>query len=110
MARLLVVDDAPDVLLALSAALAAAGHEAMLAADEATALDLVRKQHFDLVVANTAMPGLDGWSVLAELERTEGSPPVRAMAHRSYERLDIDALCERVLSYLSALPGTAGTR
>jgi CheY-like chemotaxis protein len=63
--RILVVDDQPDSLLAARAALAAAGHETVLAADGERALELLAAGGFDLVVIDPAMSLHDGWPVLA---------------------------------------------
>ena len=65
MPRILVVDDEPDSLLAARDALAAAGHETVLAADGERALELLAAGGFDLVVIDPAMPLHDGWPVVA---------------------------------------------
>jgi DNA-binding response OmpR family regulator len=65
MPRILVVDDQPDSLLAARAALVAAGHVCVLAADGERALELLAAGGFDAVVLDPAMPLHDGWPVLA---------------------------------------------
>ncbi|MDQ1517359.1 MAG: hypothetical protein QOE80_3189 [Actinomycetota bacterium] len=65
MARILVVDDQPDALLAARAALVDAGHDCVLAADGERALELLAGGGFDVVVLDPAMPLHDGWPVLA---------------------------------------------
>ena len=64
MARILVVDDQPDALLAARAALVGAGHHCVLAADGERALELLAAGGFDVVVVDPAMPLHDGWPVL----------------------------------------------
>ncbi|HET9771065.1 MAG TPA: response regulator [Acidimicrobiia bacterium] len=64
MARILVVDDQPDALLAARAALVAAGHECILAADGERALELLAGGGVDLMVIEPAMPLHDGWPVV----------------------------------------------
>jgi CheY-like chemotaxis protein len=64
MARILVVDDQPDALLGALAALTAAGHRCVLAADGDRALELLAAGGFDAVVLDPAMPLHDGWPVL----------------------------------------------
>jgi CheY-like chemotaxis protein len=71
MPRILIVDDQPDALLAARAALVAAGHDCVLAADGERALELLAGGGFDLLVIDPAMPLHDGWPVLA----TAGSLP-----------------------------------
>ena len=65
MPRILIVDDQPDALLAARAALVAAGHDCVLAADGERALELLAGGGFDLLVIDPAMPLHDGWPVLA---------------------------------------------
>jgi CheY-like chemotaxis protein len=74
MARILVVDDQPDALLAARATLVDAGHGCVLAADGERALELLAAGGFDLVVIDPAMPLHDGWPVLA------AAPPVPVVA------------------------------
>jgi CheY-like chemotaxis protein len=69
MARILVVDDQPDALLAARGALVAAGHECVLAADGERALELLARAGFDVLVIDPAMPLHDGWPVLAAAGR-----------------------------------------
>jgi DNA-binding response OmpR family regulator len=77
--RILVVDDQPDWLLAARSALAAAGHETVLAADGERALELLADGGFDLIVLDPAMPLHDGWPVLA----AAGTVPVVAVTGAS---------------------------
>jgi len=72
MARILVVDDQPDSLLAARAALVAAGHACVLAADGERALEVLAAGGVDLVVVDPAMPLHDGLPVVA----AAGSVPV----------------------------------
>jgi DNA-binding response OmpR family regulator len=65
MPRILLVDDQPDSLLAARAALEAAGHMCVLAADGERALELLAGGGFDAVVLDPAMPLHDGWPVMA---------------------------------------------
>jgi DNA-binding response OmpR family regulator len=65
VSRILILDDEPDALLAARAALVAAGHRCVLAADGERALELLAAGDFDAVVLDPAMPLHDGWPVLA---------------------------------------------
>jgi len=64
MARVLIVDDLPDSLLASRAALAGAGHECVLAPGGDWALHHLASGEYDVVVLDPAMPLHDGWPVL----------------------------------------------
>ena len=62
-ARLLVVDDEPDILELLSASLRFAGWEVATATNGADALDRVRELQPDRLVLDVLMPGLNGFAV-----------------------------------------------
>jgi two-component system chemotaxis response regulator CheY len=60
VARILVVDDEPDICDAIVAALERAGHVVSVAGDGTTAADLHHQHEFDMIVSDFLMPGLDG--------------------------------------------------
>ncbi|MFN2624897.1 MAG: response regulator transcription factor [Mycobacteriales bacterium] len=70
-ARLLVVDDEPNIRELLSASLRFAGFDVTTAADGQRALTAARKERPDLVVLDVMMPGVDGFEVVRRL-RAEG--------------------------------------
>ncbi len=70
-ARLLVVDDEPNIRELLSASLRFSGFEVATAADGQHALTEARSFRPDLIVMDVMMPGLDGLAVVRRL-REEG--------------------------------------
>src|SRR3712207_8861660 len=71
-ARLLVVDDEPNIRELLSASLRYAGFEVATAADGQQALAMASSFRPDLLVLDVMMPGLDGFGVVRRLrERSE---------------------------------------
>jgi CheY-like chemotaxis protein len=66
--RILVVDDDDDVRDALCNVLVLVGHEAIGAVDGRAALNLLGRDHFDLIFTDLRMPGMDGWQLLAALQ------------------------------------------
>jgi CheY-like chemotaxis protein len=74
MARVLVVDDEPDVLLLCRLNLEQHGHEVFEAANGEEALRVVRERRPDLIVLDLMLPGVDGYGVLEAL-RSEGWTP-----------------------------------
>jgi DNA-binding response OmpR family regulator len=77
MARVLVVDDEPDVLLLCRLNLEQRGHQVLEAPNGDEALDLAREGTTDLVVLDLMLPGIDGYQVLQALradDRTSGIP------------------------------------
>jgi DNA-binding response OmpR family regulator len=68
MARILLVDDAPDIRLLVRAVLQRAGHEILEAESGSAALELLAREAMpDAVILDIQMPGLDGWDTLASL-------------------------------------------
>jgi DNA-binding response OmpR family regulator len=63
MARLVVVEDEPDILLLLATKLRRLGHEVSTAPDGQAGLDLIRQLVPDLVVLDWMMPKLTGLEV-----------------------------------------------
>lgn len=64
MTRLLVVEDDPDLSLALRVLLTRSGYEVSLAPDGREALRLLFAERPALMVLDLVLPGLDGWEVL----------------------------------------------
>ena len=83
MARILVVDDEPDILLLHRLNLEAAGHEVILAADGMKALERIEIDRPDCVVLDVMMPVLDGWGVLEALQDLLDAPPVLVVSAKS---------------------------
>ncbi|MGH9186184.1 MAG: response regulator [Acidimicrobiales bacterium] len=83
MARVLVVDDEPDILLLHRVNLEAAGHEVFLAADGERALCRMASDLPDVVLLDVMMPVLDGWAVLEALQSRDDGPAVLVVSARS---------------------------
>ena len=65
--RLLVVDDEPNLLRAVAAALRAEGYEVVTARNGREALVRVAESVPDLVVSDIRMPGMDGYQLAGQL-------------------------------------------
>jgi two-component system OmpR family response regulator len=81
-ARLLVVDDEPNIVELLSASLRFSGFEVTTAQSGREALDLVPKVRPDLVVLDVMMPGMDGFSVVKQLRGNGVQVPVLFLTAR----------------------------
>jgi DNA-binding NarL/FixJ family response regulator len=65
--RLLVVDDEPNLLRAVAAALRVEGYEVVTARNGREALVRVAESVPDLVISDIRMPGMDGYQLAAQL-------------------------------------------
>ena len=75
-AKLLVVDDEPNIVELLSASLRFAGFEVATARNGSEALRLAPEFRPDLLVLDVMMPGIDGFSVVRRLRQDGMSVPV----------------------------------
>jgi PAS domain S-box-containing protein len=69
--KILVVDDQKDNRQLLEAFLTEYGHQVVQASNGKEALDQLRNQHFDLVVSDILMPGMDGFQLCRYVKRDE---------------------------------------
>ncbi len=69
-AKILVVDDEPNVLLTVSAILEYEGYSVDSFGDPEKALDAIRTRSYDLVLTDLKMPKVDGLAILAEVRRS----------------------------------------
>ncbi|KQS58872.1 two-component system response regulator [Geodermatophilus sp. Leaf369] len=81
-ARLLVVDDEPNIRELLSASLRYAGFEVATAADGQQALAVAAQFRPDLLVLDVMMPGLDGFGVVRRLRQNGTQTPVLFLTAR----------------------------
>lgn len=63
-ARILIVEDEPNIVESLNFILRRAGFEVDTVTDGAEALDRVRRQVFDVLVLDIMLPGMNGLDVL----------------------------------------------
>jgi two-component system, OmpR family, response regulator len=75
-ARLLVVEDEPNILELLSASLRLAGFEVATATSGLEALQAVQRHRPDLVVLDVMLPDLDGFEVARRLRSGDTRTPV----------------------------------
>ena len=83
MARILVVDDNPDVRLALTTILEDAGYDVIEAEDGDVVFDIAVNQQPTLVLLDVMMPRLNGFDALAQLKadtRTNSIPVIMVTA------------------------------
>ncbi|GII97656.1 two-component system OmpR family response regulator [Sediminihabitans luteus] len=81
-ARLVVVDDEPNIRELLSTSLRFAGFEVFAAADGASALTLVADTAPDLVVLDVMLPDMDGFTVTRRMREKGQHTPVLFLTAR----------------------------
>jgi two-component system KDP operon response regulator KdpE len=90
-ARILVVDDAPQVRRVLRATLTAEGYTVSEAHDGGEALELFATEPFDIILLDVNMPGMDGLQACREI-RGKSDVPIIMLTVRDAERDKVLAL------------------
>ena len=76
MTKVLVVDDEFLIRSSLGQFLASEGYEVMTAENGLKGLEMAGAEHFDFVITDLSMPGLDGWELLDSLMKFSSPPRV----------------------------------
>lgn len=71
MKTILVVDDDPTILTVLECLLQQHGYRVLLACDGADALNVLRQQPVGLILADVAMPGLNGYQLCEQVKSAD---------------------------------------
>jgi two-component system KDP operon response regulator KdpE len=90
-AQVLVVDDDPQMLRAVSNALRARDYSVLTASDGESALDLLTEDQVDLVLLDLGLPGLDGHAVIERL-RSWSQTPIIVLSVREAQDEKVTAL------------------
>jgi DNA-binding response OmpR family regulator len=85
MARILIVEDEPDIALGLQEDLTRHGHETQVAADGDAGVRLGRGEGWDVILLDLMLPGRDGFEVCRELRRARVRTPIIMLTARTQE-------------------------
>jgi two-component system KDP operon response regulator KdpE len=90
-ARILIIDDEPQITRVLRAALSAQGYDVRAANDPEEGLQVFRDWTPDLVITDLMMPVMSGVEV-ARAIRTRAATPILVLSVREHERSKVEAL------------------
>jgi two-component system response regulator AtoC len=110
MARILVVDDDPDVRVALGDFLKAHEHAVTLAEAGEAAADWLARQEFDLVVTDLVMPRMSGLDLLRWIKESELEPEVIVLTGHAEVPSAVEAMRLGAYHYLAKPWDTAELR
>ncbi len=99
-ARVLVVDDDPQILRAVGTSLRARGYDVRTAGNGETALDALSSETVDVVILDLSLPGIDGHEVIERL-RGFSAVPVLVLSVRESQDDKIAALDAGADDYLT---------
>lgn len=83
--RVLVVEDERPIANALKLKLGRNGIETKTVFDGESALKLLKKETFDLIILDLVMPKIDGFAVLHELKARKNKTPIIVTTNLSQE-------------------------
>lgn len=99
MAKILIVDDEPDVCTILQTAFRIKGHEIKVAYNGEQALDLLKNYTPELLITDMQMPKMTGQELYAELQRnstTRDIPVIVITSLTSDSSMDDEEWCRRM--------------
>jgi CheY-like chemotaxis protein len=102
-ARVLIVDDEPEVRSALRDLLVRDGHSVVACTDGESALEAFDGDQFDVVITDLGMAGLSGWDVARLIKERSPRTPV-AMVTGWSDRIDADEAERHGVEHVLAKP------
>lgn len=88
MKRLLVVDDEAKIRLVIKKYAMFEGYEVAEAGDGMEAIELCKKEDFDLIILDVMMPELDGFSTCKEIKKLKDIPVIMLSARgEEYDKI-----------------------
>jgi excisionase family DNA binding protein len=99
--RVLVVDDEASIRELLAKTLAIAEYDVDTAGDPSTALERLRANAYDLLIADLKMPGMDGLTLIRQARQIQSHLPVIIITGFSSESSAIEAVNLGVDGYLT---------
>jgi DNA-binding response OmpR family regulator len=85
MARILVVEDEPDIAMLLADDLLLEGHDVDIVSDGQAAAERGRETGWDLIVLDVMLPKKDGFDVCRELRKARVRTPIILLTAKSHE-------------------------
>jgi DNA-binding NtrC family response regulator len=101
MARILIIDDEPNMRRILTLILEEAGHDISEASGVTTALEMLASKQFDLVISDKKMPDGDGFDILRYCGEHEPSLPVVILTALATVELAVEAMQAGAFDFIS---------
>jgi len=99
--KILIVDDEKDIVTVLGISLAREGYEIFEACDGLSAIDMIEKEKYDLILLDIMMPKFDGNSVNMRLKSKPETAdiPVIIMTGRGDAKKELSKIKEELKIY-----------
>jgi CheY-like chemotaxis protein len=84
MARIAIIEDAPDNAEFLRVVIEAGGHVVQVFSSGSKFVETTQPETFDLILLDISMPGLDGYETLQEIRKTDPQIPIIAVTAHAF--------------------------
>ena len=85
MARILIIEDEPDMRMGLEKNLTYEGYDVEMAADGVSGLDRLKTESYNLILLDVMLPGIDGFDLCKKLREEGNNTPIIYLTARSQE-------------------------
>lgn len=99
MAKILLVDDEPEIVFLTKQVLTTNGHEVLVAANGSECMKMLESNLPELILLDIMMPGLNGWEIGKEIKNNPGTKDIPIVTFTV--RSSADSV-EKSLSYANA--------
>lgn len=91
--RILVVEDQSDILIILEWALKKGAYDVVTSPSARHALRIIDREHFDLILTDLAMPGMNGIEMIEQIRAMPGKEriPIVAVTAHGWDQLALAA-------------------
>ena len=86
--RILIIEDNVDANETLNFCLSSEGHKVASAFNGPSGLSMAKKEHFDVVMCDIGLPGMDGYELLRQLKISCAQPVPYCIAMTGYDSRD----------------------
>lgn len=97
---ILVIDDSPQMRMALKEAIQKLGHRVVACENGEEAIEKLRRHGFSLIVTDMKMPQMDGLTLLREVRRSIGNLPVLVITGFGTIENAVESMKEGATDYL----------
>ena len=106
-AKILVIDDEPDMLSGFTSILSGLGYQSVPVSDGFSAIEYFKNEEFDLIFCDLLMPGIGGNEIIKEASKwTPNSPVIIFTAYGTIERA-VNAMRNGAFDFLEKPVDTA---
>ncbi|MBN2326764.1 MAG: response regulator transcription factor [Candidatus Omnitrophica bacterium] len=101
MTRILIIEDEPDMRRGLQDNLEFEDYEIAATGNGSEGLRMAQKEHFDLILLDLMLPGMDGMEVCRKLKESGSSTPIIMLTARGSESDKVEGLLTGADDYIT---------